>query len=118
MVYLMMRNIKKKTAGGSGIACSLSASQLRIRCDSVRELMEESRGIQELEDGYSLSFASKGEWPTRLLEFIAVERRCCPFITFELVFEPHGGPLWLHLRGPDGVKTFLKDVLFERGDRS
>jgi hypothetical protein len=41
-------------------------------------------------------------------EFIARERLCCPFFTFELVAEQEDGPLWLHLRGREGVKDFIK----------
>ncbi|MBI4409686.1 MAG: hypothetical protein HY561_08265 [Gemmatimonadetes bacterium] len=40
------------------------------------------------------------------MEFILFERGCCPFLRFELEFEP-GGPLWLRIRGPEGAKEFI-----------
>ncbi len=42
-----------------------------------------------------------------MLDFVAVERRCRPFFTFEVVFEPHDEPLWLRLRGSSAIKAFL-----------
>jgi hypothetical protein len=32
---------------------------------------------------------------------------CCPFFTFELTFEPDSGPIWLRVRGQEGVKEFI-----------
>jgi len=51
----------------------------------------------------------------RVLDFIQGERSCCLFFTFELVFLPNQGPLWLHIRGPEGVKEMIKDMLAEKG---
>jgi len=45
-----------------------------------------------------------------LLEFIAAERRCCPFLSFEIAFEPHAGPLWLRMRGSPRVKAFIAET--------
>ena len=51
------------------------------------------------------------DWATKLLDFIVFERACCPFFTFELTFEPDSGPIWLRLRGQEGVKEFIKQDL-------
>ena len=40
-----------------------------------------------------------------------VERDCCAFFTFELMFQPQHGPISLRLRGPDGVKDFMNVML-------
>ena len=37
------------------------------------------------------------------------ERPCCPFFGFAMEVEPDGGPLWLRLGGPDGVKAFVRE---------
>jgi hypothetical protein len=39
-------------------------------------------------------------------EWIALERRCCPFFRFQLDVEGETGPVWLRLTGA-GVKEFL-----------
>ena len=73
-----------------------------------------SRRSLELLDGYGYRFPSDGSQLEPLLEFIAAERRCCPFLTFELAFEPHGGPLWLRMRGSPQVKAFIAEAFNTR----
>ena len=55
-----------------------------------------------------------------LLEFIAAERRCCPFLSFEIAFEPHGGPLWLRMRALAARESVHRgDIQYPgRGSRS
>ena len=61
----------------------------------------------ELDDGYAFrlrddaSLAGVAEW-------IALERRCCPFFRFRLDVDGDAGPVWLRLTGA-GVKDFLAD---------
>jgi hypothetical protein len=66
---------------------------------------------QELSDGYALRFPSDQSTILLVAEFISRERLCCPFFTFELVAEKEDGPLWLRLRGREGVKEFIKAEL-------
>jgi hypothetical protein len=44
-----------------------------------------------------------------VVTFIAEERACCPFFTFELQYEPNLGPIWLRLRGSADIKALLRD---------
>jgi hypothetical protein len=43
------------------------------------------------------------------VSFVAEERACCPFFTFELHYEPNLGPIWLRLRGSAEIKALLRD---------
>jgi len=69
--------------------------------------------IKELEDGYAFKF-SEDKFET-LTQFIALERLCCSFFTFELKIAPNQGPIWLHLRGNEQIKTFIKTELQANG---
>lgn len=60
---------------------------------------------QALPDGYSFRFPAE-EYPA-LAAYVANERLCCPFFTFELEVTPHQGPVWLRLRGSETIKAFL-----------
>lgn len=92
------------------IACLLSEREFAVRSEEIKQtLFAGVDQIDELPDGYAYRFPVDDPWPVRVLEFIAAERRCCPFFTFEMVFTPHGGPLWLRLRGSDEVKAFIRD---------
>ena len=92
------------------IACNLVGGAQDRRKEAVSGLLNTSRLVGELEDGYQ--FASPGEagWAMRLVEFVVAERSCCPFFRFELVFEPGGGEILLRVRGPEGTKQFICDA--------
>jgi hypothetical protein len=93
------------------IACSLPAEKQVARGEVIAEdLFAGADRVDELPDGYAFRFPVTGDRIDRLARFIAAERRCCPFFTFELVFEPAEGPVWLRLRGPEGVKEFIRDI--------
>jgi len=94
------------------IACSLpDADQAARREQNVLLLFNAVQQTQELADGYAFQFASDSATVTHLTEFISAERECCPFFTFELIFEPNCGPLWLRLRGGAGVKEFIQSMI-------
>lgn len=94
------------------IACSLTTPELRAREQAIqREVLGGLAEVRELPDGYALRFPGDAAWLATLAEFIRFERECCPFFTFELRCEPRQGPLWLQLRGPEGVKGFVGGLL-------
>ncbi len=104
-------------AGGQEevIACLLSEREYAIRGEELAAgLFAAVEEISELPDGYAFRLSGGGAQFESLLEFIATERRCCPFLAFELAFEPHGGPLWLRMRGSPPVKTFIAEAFASR----
>ncbi len=93
------------------IACKLSEAEQAIREEELAgDIFSNCQEVAELGDGYAFKFPGDGEWPAKLIEFIGFERECCPFFTFELVFEPQEGPVWLRLRGPEGTKAFVEQT--------
>jgi|HigsolmetaAR201D_1030396.scaffolds.fasta_scaffold25274_1 hypothetical protein len=64
------------------------------------------REKKELANGFAFRF--EGQEYTQLAEFIRFERKCCPFLSFELELAPHNGPVWLHLTGLGDIKPFLE----------
>ena len=96
------------------IACLLSERESAIRGEELAGgLFAAVEEIAELPDGYGYRFASDGQLEP-LLEFIAAERCCCPFLAFEIALEPHAGPLWLRLRGSPRVKAFIAEAFNTR----
>ena len=91
------------------LACSLTGEDLKARGEVVQPLMASYQQLQELEDGYAFQFPGEPGWIQRLVEFVAEERQCCPFFTFELQYEPNFGPVWLRLRGSAEIKALLRD---------
>jgi hypothetical protein len=39
--------------------------------------------------------------------FVANERKCCPFLTFEMELASQSGALWLRMTGPEGAREVL-----------
>ena len=111
-IEMEMANDKQLTSDELPIACSLPSEEENMRRRSIAD--DFRKGIQEvkeLEDGYAIRFPATDEWVAQITQFIVVERTCCPFFIFELVFEPNQGPVWLKVRGPEGVKEFLRNGL-------
>ena len=93
------------------LACTLSESEQLTRNTELDDLLKHMQQVNELADGYALRFPGSETWANTLVQFITFERACCPFFTFALIFEPKQGPIWLHLRGPEGVKAIIEDMI-------
>lgn len=90
------------------IACILSGDDLSERQDEAGGLLDQAQQVRELTNGYAFEYPSTEEWANKLLAFIVEERECCPFFTFELVFEANKGSTWLRLGGSPDIKEFIK----------
>jgi hypothetical protein len=85
--------------------------------DHAEQLFELIRA--DLADGYSFEIDSHRASLLDLAQWIDLERKCCPFFTFELGVN-EAGNVWLNLRGREGVKQFIASdfqPVFERVGR-
>lgn len=93
----------------SELFCNLEAIPVENRKthqEIAQHLVKEARlEIKELSDGFALKFPAEAYG--RITQYIANERLCCPFFTFELIITANQGPLWLHWRGSEEIKAFL-----------
>lgn len=105
---------QQPTRSESPIFCNMNAltkeQRQRHKALSV-ELRAAVQEIRELPDGYSFRLPSDEAMLQKAVEWVTMERRCCPFIAFGIEVEREGGPLWLKLTGREGVKPFLKTEL-------
>lgn len=77
---------------GEVIACLLSEREQAIRGEVIAEtLFAQVNEVAELADGYGYRFDDVDPWVAAIQEFVAAERRYCPFLAFEIAFAPHGG---------------------------
>jgi hypothetical protein len=67
----------------------------------------------ELENGYRFVLDRDKLTAVQLAEWVEGERRCCPFIEFEIRQAADGGPLSLTLTGREGVKELLETAMGE-----
>ena len=71
--------------------------------------------VKELPDSYACRLPGDAATLQKAAEYVSLDRLCCTFMRWSLVVEPQGGPLWLHLTGPQGTKEMTRDS-FETTD--
>ncbi len=98
----------------SPLACDMTAipaAQRPVHLTNGRELFSKMEEFRDLPDGYEFRFADGPDLLTKLGEFIALERLCCPFLHFDVSVDAEGGPVWMRLSGRDGVKDFIREEI-------
>lgn len=97
------------TAAPIPLACVPGAIPAEERPDHFARIERlfgtEVQEREEVPDGYAFRFMP--EALDDLARFVSNERKCCPFLTFELTVAPANGPVWLRLTGPEGTRAFL-----------
>ncbi len=92
------------------LACALGAltgDERARRSILASQVAARFREVQELADGYAGRLDSDPAIVRDALDWLFLERRCCPFLRLELSFEPSNGAVWFRFRGGPGVKGFL-----------
>jgi hypothetical protein len=79
--------------------------------ENSKRLLGQVETTQTLANGYALQLPLDKVTLNDAAQFIALERLCCPFLSFNLAITPGENKLWLHLTGAEGVKPFLKAEL-------
>ena len=95
----------------AGLACRIDAFdavQRKRHAALIAELASAVRGVEELGDGYAVRFPSRPYLFLRVAEWVELERACCPFLDIGIAFENGAGSIRVDLRGPVGVKDFLR----------
>jgi len=93
------------------IACQLTDNEFRARRDgllaAVRKMVVTATWGR---DGLALEVPPSSDALGALLELIAAERMCCPFLQFRLEAGPADAPTRLTITGPPGSRTFLETL--------
>jgi len=96
----------------SGFTCNIDGIPAKDRAhyeqlvESLRHAILEMR---ELPNGYAFRIDTTHVGTGQLVEWVELEKRCCPFFGFELRWDRQNGPVWLHLEGTEGIKDFILD---------
>jgi hypothetical protein len=102
------KDVAKKESPFACKVAGISAEQRPRYMALAKKLVSAKQEVRELADGYAFRFSVEATTIQDLAEFIAYERLCCPFFDLELVVEREGGPVWLRLRGREGLKEFIR----------
>ena len=94
------------------IACSLSTDELGARrVQLLPGLAAAATRIDDLTDGYRLTFAPTSGVLETIARVIDAERQCCRFLRFQLTCEQDAAPITLDVTGPAGTRGFLEELL-------
>jgi hypothetical protein len=95
-------------SGTKPLACSpggIPAEERAAHFALARQLFGSSAvERQAWREGYAFRFGPDA-FPS-VARFVENERKCCPFLDFEVAVES-AGPVWLRMSGPDGTRAFL-----------
>ena len=97
------------------LACDLGAlnSEERARRSELQSRVAGRFGeIQEIVDGYAARLPADPQLVRDAVEWLLLERRCCPFLRLEVSLEAAEGPVWLRFGGGPAVKEFLAGAGF------
>ena len=101
------------TLPASDLACvpgAIPASERAGHFALARELLiSRAKERGDLENGHAFRFDPDAL--TSLVTFVENERKCCPFLTFDIVVSPGSGPIWLRMTGPAGTREVLRAEL-------
>ena len=94
------------------LACNLKAFTPEERV-AWRNLIDEVKQAEspagELANGHIFKIDPSRISITRVAEWIDLERKCCPFLNFQLSLEGANGAMTLTLTGGHGVKEFIAE---------
>lgn len=103
---------KETTKANQPLTCTLTSDELVQReAQLKKEIFSKIKKTRELEDGYEFEFHEDAAFSERLVEFINLERDCCPFFTFTLTFEPQAGALKVKIGNSKEIKEMMKAEL-------
>lgn len=93
------------------VACMLTDAALSERKPVLQSILGRAQACQELDEGYRFTFNHEPELSSELLRLIEMERHCCQFLTFGLIYPAGSGTVELRLTGPEGTKSYLQSEL-------
>ena len=108
---LLLVLLPELASAGQTMVCgvnSLTARERGRRETLIEELMPEAE-IQELPDGYQFTWTTDPQAYNKVVEFIGLERRCCPFLDFELRVSGPNDPVVMVLVGDEDTKKFVQE---------
>jgi len=89
----------------------MTAAEQTRHGEGAQAMRTAVRKIEAVAGGYRLGFGVEEEQIVQLAEFVAGERRCCNFLTFNIEAAADGAGLWLNMTGPAGTAQFLQREL-------
>jgi hypothetical protein len=99
------------------VACchTVFTKEQRVEYKSIWGELTERRigGAIEIEKGYEYHFQGDSETLKLVNEWVRMERKCCPFLTFTVRTSNDNEPILLQMTGNEEAKAFLRTEIKE-----
>jgi len=101
-----MKEVTRESAALACVAGAISAAERPVHFALLQQLFGSvAQERNSVPKGYAFRF------PVAALEdlarFVSNERKCCPFLDFEITVPSGAEAVWLRLAGPEGTQAFL-----------
>ena len=93
------------------LCCSLNPDEFKERKILLEKLKRLITGKSEIEKGFMFTFDGSADTLEEVIRIVKMERKCCPFLTFDFSIQKEDAPMFLKITGPDGIKDFLLEEL-------
>jgi hypothetical protein len=68
----------------------------------------------EIEAGFECQFPGDSDTLRLLYDWISLERKCCPFLTFTVIVSSDDEPVILQLTGTEDANSFLRSEINDK----
>ena len=116
VVMLLALIVVRATFAGEPYTCNMSAfteQEVAEYQELAAKMRLSVQEIKELKNGFAFKLPADAVVPAS--QWIAYERKCCPFFDFVLEIPKDLGPVWLRITGERGIKDFIRTE-FELGE--
>ena len=96
------------------IACNLSVlNDPKRHKNQFERLFAKREEVRKVGGGLAVRFPGGTRFAKEALDFVSRERKCCPFLTFQIAIAPEGQGVWLYMGGDEEVEDYITGS-FER----
>lgn len=90
------------------IACDLSVlGDPERHKEQFERLFEKREEVRKVEGGLAVRFPGDTRFAEQALDFASRERKCCPFLTFQIAIAPEERGIWLYMGGSEEVEDYI-----------
>ncbi len=94
------------------LACQLTDSDQVKRMQELHDtIFRKVAKTVEHRNSYELVFKPDSDLANQLAAFITFEQSCCPWLKFQLTFQPDNGPVSLKLGNSEETKEMVRLVM-------
>ena len=111
---LTNHSIVDTSSSSNQLACTLTGFEKLERKESLKkEIFSQVKSIEELESGYLFRFADSNNFMIKIIDYITVEKECCPFFKYDIIIHPYNRGIELEVTGEEGSKDLITMLVEE-----